>query len=257
MAEGRELKDGTKNDEEKNRLELMPYDALWEIGKVYTFGARKYDPNNWAKGIKFTRVFGALMRHCWAWYYGEDNDKETGLNHMVHAAWNAITLIAYTIRGMKEWDDRPRDMARMPIEYVAGIIDGEGTVSLTFPRRSKGDITSITTIVRVGSTDLDLVNKLYTQFGGKIYSKYTRNPKHKQAQEWVLTGLVALDFLKVIYPFLRLKKRNAEILFELQSIKDTGERDKEDHRFLSKEAKDRRDELAEELKALNRRGILQ
>jgi hypothetical protein len=73
----------------------------------------------------------------------------------------------------------------------------------------------------------------------------------------VLTGLVALDFLKVIYPFLRLKKRNAEILFELQSIKDTGERDKEDHRFLSKEAKDRRDELAEELKALNRRGILQ
>lgn len=108
MAEGRELKNGAKDDEEKNRLELMPYDALWAVGKVYTFGARKYDDRNWEKGIKYSRIYGAMMRHCWAWWNREDNDPETGLSHMIHAAWNAITLVAYIIRGMDDWDDRPQ-----------------------------------------------------------------------------------------------------------------------------------------------------
>jgi hypothetical protein len=107
MAEGRELKDGTKNDEEKNRLELMPFDALFELGKVYSMGARKYDSRNWEKGIKYSRIFGAMMRHAFAWWCREDNDKESGLSHMVHATWNAITLVAYIIRGMTDYDDRP------------------------------------------------------------------------------------------------------------------------------------------------------
>lgn len=107
MAEGRELKDGTKNDEEKNRLELMPYDALWEIGKVFTEGAKKYDQRNWELGIKYSRIYGAMMRHAFAWWNREDIDPEFGLSHMVHCAWNALILVAYIIRGKKDYDDRP------------------------------------------------------------------------------------------------------------------------------------------------------
>ena len=107
MAEGRILIDGTKDDQEKNRIELMPFDALVELGKLYTIGARKYGDRNWEKGIKYSRVFGALMRHAWAWWNREDNDPETGLSHIIHAAWNALVLVAYTLRGMNNWDDRP------------------------------------------------------------------------------------------------------------------------------------------------------
>lgn len=107
MAEGRILKTGEKYNKKKNKLELFPYDALWEIGKVYTFGAEKYDDRGWEKGIKYSRVYGALMRHCWAWWNHEDKDQDSKLSHMVHAAWNALTLVAYELRGMKKWDDRP------------------------------------------------------------------------------------------------------------------------------------------------------
>lgn len=110
MSEGREkeLSVGWKQDGEKNKLELMPYDALWEVGKVYTFGAKKYDARNWEKGIAYSRVFGALMRHSWAWWNREDTDPETGLSHMVHAAWNALTLVAFILRDQgKQLDDRP------------------------------------------------------------------------------------------------------------------------------------------------------
>jgi hypothetical protein len=46
------------------------------------------------------------MRHLSAWWQGEDKDPETGMSHMLHAAWNALTLVAYELRGIGE-DDRP------------------------------------------------------------------------------------------------------------------------------------------------------
>lgn len=108
MATGRKLKNGTKNDEEKVRLELLPYDALLELGKLWTLGAKKYNSRNWEKGIKYSRIFAAMMRHAWAFWNREDKDSETGLSHMIHATWNALALTTYIIRGMTQFDDRPR-----------------------------------------------------------------------------------------------------------------------------------------------------
>jgi hypothetical protein len=95
-----------KMDLEKVRMDLIPYDVLFELGKVYTVGAKKYSDRNWEKGTNWGRPFAALMRHLSAWWQGEDKDPETGMSHMLHAAWNALTLVAYELRGIGE-DDRP------------------------------------------------------------------------------------------------------------------------------------------------------
>lgn len=64
---------------------------------------------NWEKGINFSRVFGALMRHLWAWWnpYYLDTDEETGKSHLWHAACCLAFLISYEARGMHDFDDRP------------------------------------------------------------------------------------------------------------------------------------------------------
>lgn len=62
---------------------------------------------NWEQGISYCRIFAALMRHCWAYFRGEENDPDDGLHHMAHAAWNCMTLLAYSMRGMESFDDRP------------------------------------------------------------------------------------------------------------------------------------------------------
>lgn len=60
---------------------------------------------NWEHGMKWSRPFGALMRHMWAWWRGEDKDPETGRSHLWHAGCCIAFLIAYEARGDGE-DDR-------------------------------------------------------------------------------------------------------------------------------------------------------
>jgi hypothetical protein len=50
-------------------------------------------------------VYGALMRHMWAWWSGEATDKETGKSHLWHAGCCIIFLITYEARGIGK-DDR-------------------------------------------------------------------------------------------------------------------------------------------------------
>lgn len=99
--------EGRKDDQGKPRMELLPGDALNEIAKVLSFGAAKYTSRNWERGMKWGRPFGALMRHMWAWWQGEDKDAETGLSHLAHAACCILFLLSYELRKTGE-DDRPK-----------------------------------------------------------------------------------------------------------------------------------------------------
>jgi Domain of unknown function (DUF5664) len=99
------MSNGIKFDQDKTRMELLPPFAQEEIAKVLTYGARKYDPYNWAKGMPWTRVYGAALRHLNAFARGEDTDPETGLSHVAHAACNLMFLLEYE-RFHPELDDR-------------------------------------------------------------------------------------------------------------------------------------------------------
>lgn len=77
---------GRKFDAGKLLYGLLPPLALEENVKVLTFGAQKYEPDNWRRvpnGID--RYFDAAQRHLWAWKQGQTYDQETGLHHMAHA----------------------------------------------------------------------------------------------------------------------------------------------------------------------------
>lgn len=103
------MSEGRKDDGGKLRFDLLPPDALIELARVYTAGANNpsYGPRNWETGITYGRIFAALQRHSWAFWQGEENDLDDGLPHMAHAAWNCLTLLAYSLRGMGAFDDRP------------------------------------------------------------------------------------------------------------------------------------------------------
>lgn len=88
------------------RYDLIPADALEELAQVYTMGAQKYAERNWEKGMPWSKCFASLMRHAWSFWKGETHDTESGLHHMSHVAWNAMTLVSYTKRNVGE-DNRP------------------------------------------------------------------------------------------------------------------------------------------------------
>lgn len=106
-ADANTSKHGIKHDQDKVRMDLVPWDAVVEIAKILTFGARKYADRNWEKGFNWSRVYGALMRHLTLWFQGQDTDNETGRSHLSHAGCCIFFLLAFVLRGVGV-DDRPK-----------------------------------------------------------------------------------------------------------------------------------------------------
>jgi hypothetical protein len=100
--------EGRKDDTGKLPWHLLPSDATEEILKVLAFGASKYGPRNWERGMAWSRPFAALMRHMWAWWRGERADPETGLSHLAHAGCCILFLLAYEQRSVGI-DDRAKE----------------------------------------------------------------------------------------------------------------------------------------------------
>lgn len=95
----------TKHDGDKVRLELLSSIALSETAKALAFGAQKYGAYNWKKGLKFTRLLGALLRHTFSYLSGESKDPESGLSHMAHAACCVMFLLELEVT-RPDLDDR-------------------------------------------------------------------------------------------------------------------------------------------------------
>lgn len=95
-----------KFDEEKVRMDLLPPLALKEIAKVFTFGTKKYNAWNWAKGLDQSRLFGALQRHLNAWQLGEELDLESGESHLAHAGCCMLMLMETAVL-REDLDNRP------------------------------------------------------------------------------------------------------------------------------------------------------
>lgn len=99
---------GIKHDQGKNRLDLLDMYAIQQLGLVLTFGANKYSAWNWSKGIAYSRLIGAALRHLSSFMLGDDIDEESGLPHLAHCMCCVMMLLAMTKRH-PELDDRDKD----------------------------------------------------------------------------------------------------------------------------------------------------
>jgi hypothetical protein len=85
---------GTKFDQGKPSLTLVPAEALIGMTRALDYGAKKYGRYNYRDGIKHSRLLDAALRHLTAILAGEDIDPESGNSHL----WHALASLA-----MLEW----------------------------------------------------------------------------------------------------------------------------------------------------------
>lgn len=113
---------GVKLDSDKPRYDLIDPYATDMLAQVLTFGAKKYAPHNWRKGIAMSRLVAAAQRHLFAIANGEELDPETGLPHSAHLQCCAM-FITWTQKFMPEMDD----LWRGGKKYVARLGEREHT----------------------------------------------------------------------------------------------------------------------------------
>jgi aryl-alcohol dehydrogenase-like predicted oxidoreductase len=98
---------GARFNDGKADFSLIPLCTLEDEARVWAYGARKYAAWNWAKGMDWSVPFACLQRHLAAWQRGEENDPESGLPHLAHAACNLRMLTLYA-QTFPEGDNRPK-----------------------------------------------------------------------------------------------------------------------------------------------------
>ena len=77
----------------QDTYDLVPYQEITDAYvRVAEFGAKKYAPWNWSKGLSRVQLSCSLLRHLFAYIRGEDCDQESGLKHTDHILWNAAAL---------------------------------------------------------------------------------------------------------------------------------------------------------------------
>ena len=164
------MNEGQKYDEGKCRLDLLPVDALWEVGKVYTMGATKYDDWNWSKGLRYSRVIAALLRHLFKWTSGETFDTMDGQHHLASVVWCGLALLHFDLnKEYTQYDDRHKEWTRPWLDQRhSNLQPSKGLMPLNqvHPSSIVGVVTSTpctqkdaTTVVNLGVNYLNTYDK--------------------------------------------------------------------------------------------------
>lgn len=105
--EKKQTQQGTKFDQDKPRMDLLDPSFTIGVAKVLTFGANKYEANNWRKGIQFSRLISAIHRHLAAIQQGEFIDPESGEPHVYHIGGN-VMFLGWMMENKPELNDLPK-----------------------------------------------------------------------------------------------------------------------------------------------------
>ena len=102
-----------------------------------------------------------------------------------------------------------KPLSRTDAAYVAGLIDGEGTVTLT--RKHKNENRQV--CVSIASTEIELLDFVLDVTGvGKITNKKASKSLHSHSYAYAVYNRHALTLLDVTLPYLKSYKKERAAL---------------------------------------------
>ena len=107
-------------------------------------------------------------------------------------------------------------MKKIDLAYSAGIFDGEGCITF---QRSKSHKQSV--MVQLTNTNEWIVHQFKFWFGGSVTCfQHGGGVKNwKPCWRWQGHGETGIRFIKLVLPYLRLKKPQADLVIAFQELK--------------------------------------
>lgn len=128
--------------------------------------------------------------------------------------------------------------------YIAGFLDGEGSISLNKSHKNDGRTPSYSLSVKITQNDRNVLDWIKVTVGmGTICTHSYRS------NQWTFRSYRVIDFLKQIYPYLKVKRIQADVAFKYL---DTVVFASEGKNKLPKKVVDKREVLRNEMLAANR-----
>ena len=150
-----------------------------------------------------------------------------------------------------------KELTDTQLGYLAGIVDGEGTISIRTRKPKRGRFSpEYYPFLEVGNTNLRLIARLHSWLGGRVHLQRRRRllPNSKPIYAWRIEARKAVPVLRALLPFLLLKRQQALLALELY---DTGIWQRGRRSFLMPPVElARRQALCDAVGQLNRRGCV-
>lgn len=105
-------------------------------------------------------------------------------------------------------------MNQLNLAYLGGFIDGEGSIMYTKNGVGKRGLGYFRLIFSVTSTDIEIIDWIVSTFPQYKWTREVRkfnNPKHKDAYCLKVQGDSAAKFIKLVAPYLRIKRPQARV----------------------------------------------
>ena len=122
---------------------------------------------------------------------------------------------------MAKGDYTRREYSIAEIAYLAGIIDGEGSIYIgNFSSNPKTGNKYYQTNMEVTNTEKSLIDWLHSTFGGHINAytaKQTPKNSRKAVWRWIASGERMTHLCEMILPFLICKVPQANIMLKMRS----------------------------------------
>jgi hypothetical protein len=109
---------------------------------------------------------------------------------------------------MKTW-------LKTDLAYLAGFIDGEGCFFLGY--RKIGKRNCFPTSVLVAQTSQAVLHEYQASFGGTVHD-HGKTKKNRPAWMWAIHGENAERLTRLVRPYLKVKKEQAEVFMQMRGV---------------------------------------
>lgn len=113
-----------------------------------------------------------------------------------------------------------RNYTIVQLAYLAGIIDGEGSIYIgNFSCNPKNGTPYYQTNMEVTNTDKALIDWLIENIGGRMNAytaKQTPKNSRRAVYRWIVSGELLTQLCHLLLPYLIIKKRQCEIMIKMR-----------------------------------------
>lgn len=103
----------------------------------------------------------------------------------------------------------------MDIRYLAGLIDGEGTITLS---REHARAKVRRPVLSIQMCDEELIREICLNYGGTVVVRHPRSANSNPSWTWTLTNDRAVKLLHQLRPHLRLRSKRLRAAFILDLL---------------------------------------